>query len=56
MESIWTFIQTLGNGIVQGFNQFVANDLKSYVPLFIFAGVLIVISQIWKIIRKYIKK
>ena len=40
------FIQTLSKGIVQGFRQFINNDLSSYVPLFIIAAVLIVAVQI----------
>ena len=36
------FIQTLGKGIVQGFRQFIDNDLSSYVPLFIIAAILII--------------
>ena len=40
------FIQTLGKGIVQGFRQFITNDLNSYVPLFIIAAVLIIAVQI----------
>ena len=28
------FIQTLGKGIVQGFRQYIDNDLSSYVPLY----------------------
>ena len=40
------FIQTLSKGIVQGFCQFINNDLSSYVPLFIIAAILIVAVQI----------
>ena len=40
------FIQTLSKGIVQGFRQFITNDLSSYVPLFIIAAVLIIAVQI----------
>jgi hypothetical protein len=36
------FFQTLGKGIAQGFNQFITNDLKSYIPLFIIAAVLLI--------------
>ena len=42
------FIQTLGKGIVQGFSQFITNDLSSYVPLFIIAAVLLIGLQIKK--------
>ena len=40
------FIQTLGKGIVQGFRQYIDNDLSSYVPLFIIAAVLIIAVKI----------
>ncbi len=50
------FIQTLGKGITQGFSQFITNDLHNYVPLFIFAAVLIAGSYLWYLIKKYIIK
>ena len=53
MEKIWTFFQTLGKGIVQGIKQFVTNDLGNYVPLFIFAAIVLIGSLLLKIIRKY---
>jgi len=53
MEQIWTFFQTLGKGIVQGFRQFIANDLESYVPLFIIAALVLIGSLLMRIIRKY---
>ena len=53
MEQIWTFFQTLGKGIVQGIKQFVTNDLENYVPLFIFAAIVLIGSLLLKIIRKY---
>ena len=40
------FIQTLGKGIVQGFRQYIDNDLSSYVPLIIIAAVLIIAVKI----------
>ena len=46
------FIQTLGKGIVQGFSQFITNDLSSYVPLFIIAAVLL----IGMLIKKWMQK
>ena len=52
IDSIWTFIQTLGKGIVQGFNQFIENDFHSYIPLFIVAAVVVAVSLLLKIIRK----
>ena len=48
------FIQTLLKGIIQGVNQFITNDLASYVPLFIIAAVLLVIVKLKKWIRKMI--
>ena len=53
MEQIWTFIQTLGKGIVQGFNQYVDNDLRDYVPLFVIAAVLIVFVLLKKGIERF---
>ena len=53
MEKIWIFFQTLGKGVVQGFKQFVTNDLGNYVPLFIFAAIVLIGSLLLKIIRKY---
>ena len=52
IDQIWTFIQTLCKGTVQGVSQFVSNDLKDYIPLFIFAGVMIVVSLSKDLIRK----
>ena len=48
MEQIWTFFQTLGKGIVQGIKQFVTNDLGNYVPLFIFAAIVLIGSLLLK--------
>ena len=53
MDQIWTFFQTLGKGVVQGIKQFVTNDLENYVPLFIFAAIVLIGSLLLKIIRKY---
>lgn len=53
MEQIWTFFQTLGKGVVQGIKQFVTNDLENYVPLFIFAAIVLIGSLLLRIIRKY---
>ena len=53
MDQIWTFFQTLGKGVVQGIKQFVTNDLENYVPLFIFAAVILIGSLLLRIIRKY---
>ena len=52
IDQIWTFIQTLCKGTVQGVTQFVSNDLQDYIPLFIFAGVAIVIKLLVGIIKK----
>ena len=46
------FMQTLGKGIVQGFNQFIQNDLKSYIPLFVFAAVVVLFTLLKKIFQK----
>ncbi|MBO7045489.1 MAG: hypothetical protein J6W38_03940 [Prevotella sp.] len=53
MEQIWTFFQTLAKGIVQGFRQFFANDLDNYVPLFIFAALVLIGSLLMRIIKKH---
>ena len=53
MDQIWTFFQTLGKGVVQGIKQFVTNDLENYVPLFIFAAVILIGILLLRIIRKY---
>ena len=55
MEQIWQFLKTLGRGIIQGFNQFIDNDLQSYLPLFILAAVLLVAKYLYGFIRKIIK-
>ena len=47
------FFQTLGKGIVQGFNQFITNDLESYIPLFIIAAVLIIAVLLRNWIHKH---
>jgi len=46
------FMQTLGRGIIQGFNRYIENDLQDQIPLFIFAGVVLFISLLMKIYRK----
>ena len=56
MEQIWTFILTLAKGVKQGINQYITNDLESYVPFFIFASVVLVGSQLWKLIQKFKNK
>ena len=55
MEQIWTFIKSVSKGIVQGFGQFIDNDLKDYVPLFIIAAVLILFACLKKVIEKFRK-
>ena len=56
MEQIWTFITTLAKGVKQGVNQYITNDLENYVPFFIFAAVVLVGSQLWKLIQKFKNK
>ena len=56
METIWTFIQTLGKGIIQGVKQFISNDFQDYVPLFIFAAIFIIATLFQKIFKKNKKK
>jgi hypothetical protein len=56
MEQIWNFIKTLSKGIVQGINQFISNDLQSYIPFFIIAAVIIVAALLKGIIGKFNKK
>ena len=45
-------IQTLAKGVIQGVKQFIANDLETYLPLFVIAGVMIVVSLSKDLIRK----
>ena len=45
-------IQTLAKGVIQGVKQFIANDLETYLPLFVIAGVMIVFSLAKDLIRK----
>ena len=45
-------IQTLAKGVIQGVKQFITNDLESYLPLFIIAGVLIVFVLLKDFIQK----
>ena len=52
MEQLWTFIRTLCKGTVQGVNQFIDNDLQDYVPLFIFAAIVVLFTLLKGIIRK----
>ena len=53
MEQIWTFIQTLGKGIVQGFSQYIDNDLKDYIPMFVIAAVLLLFVLLKKVIDRF---
>ena len=52
MEQIWTFIQTLCKGTVQGVSQYIDNDLKDYIPLFLFAAVALIARLCVVIYRK----
>ena len=45
-------MQTLGKGIVQGTKQYIDNDLQDYIPLFVFAAVVLAVFLIKKIIQK----
>lgn len=49
------YMQTLGKGIMQGFNQFIDNDLQDYMPLFVIAAVVLAVHLL-KIIIQKIKK
>ena len=53
MDQIWTFIQTLGKGIVQGFRQYIDNDLHNYVPLFVIAAVILLFVYMKKGFEKF---
>ena len=46
------FFQTLGKGVMQGFNQFIDNDLQDFMPLFVIAAVALAVFLIKKIIQK----
>ena len=46
------FMQTLGKGFIQGFKQFIGNDLQSYTPLFVIVAVVLAVSLIKIIIQK----
>ncbi|MBQ8948912.1 MAG: hypothetical protein IJ059_03895 [Prevotella sp.] len=52
MEQAWTFIRTLGKGVVQGIRQYIDNDLQDQLPLIVIAAVLIVAMLLSRIIRK----
>ena len=54
MDQIWTFIQTLCKGTIQGVSQFISNDLMDYIPLFLFAGVAL-IARLFVVIYRKIK-
>ena len=45
------FFQTLGKGVMQGFNQFINNDLQNFMPLFVIATVALAVFLIKKIIQ-----
>ena len=46
------FFQTLGKGVMQGFNQFLNNDLQNFMPLFVIAAVALAVFLIKEIILK----
>ena len=54
MEQIWTFIQTLCKGTVQGVSQFINNDLQDYIPLFLFAAIAL-IARLFAVIYRKLK-
>lgn len=45
------YMQTLGKGIIQGFKQFIDNDLQDYMPLFVITAVVLAVYFIKKIIQ-----
>ena len=56
METLWTFMQTLGKGVLQGVKQFISYDLQDYVPLFILAAIFIIATLFQKMIKKNKKR
>ena len=52
MEQIWTFIRTLCRGVLQGIDQYITNDLPSYVPFLVVSGIILVVTLLLRIIRK----
>ena len=51
---MWEFMVTLGKGIIQGFKQYIDNDLKDYIPLFIIALLILIASTVSRLIRKFL--
>ena len=43
IENLITIIRTLFKGVIQGTSQFITNDLPTYIPYFIAAGVIVII-------------
>ena len=54
LDQLWTLMQTLGKGILQGIRQYIDNDMKDQLPLIVIAAVVI-IAVVWKGIYKKIK-
>ena len=54
LDQLWTFMQTLGKGILQGIRQYIDNDMKDQLPLIVIAAVVI-IAVVLKGIYKKIK-
>ena len=52
LDQLWTFMQTLGKGVIQGTKQYIDNDLQDYLPLFLFAAIAIIFTLVKKFIRK----
>ncbi len=52
LDQLWTFMQTLGKGILQGIKQYFDNDLQDQLPLIVFAVVAIGATLLWRIYKK----
>jgi hypothetical protein len=52
LDQLWTFMQTLGKGILQGFKQYIDNDLQDQLPLIVFAIVAIVAILLLRIYKR----
>ena len=52
LDQLWIFMQTLGKGILQGFKQYIDNDLQDQLPLIVFAAVAIGTILFWRIYKK----
>ena len=52
LDQLWTLMQTLGKGILQGIRQYIDNDLKDQLPLIIIAAVVIAAVLLKRIYQK----